>query len=156
MMGLNEDDYSTGRQTQSLGTNIVSNQRYVVFLPLNDDGTVQMDSEYFSLYNEEDFSKYVNPQIDNNEIKNFDTFEFPNRESATKFKELVMGTGGDLSFMNKKNEIGEPSSVEDDDYDEREERNYGVDDEPSDDETFNGFGREGGISYDTGDSWQGR
>lgn len=30
------------------------------------------------------------------------------------------------------------------------------DDEPSDDEIYNGFGREGGIGYDTGDSWQGR
>lgn len=46
------------------------------------------------------------------------------------------------------------SSVENDDYDEKQERNYGVDDdeedndrEPSDDEIFNGFGREGGINY---------
>ena len=40
------------------------------------------------------------------------------------------------------------SSVENDNYDEREERNDGIEDrEPSDDEIFNGFGREGGINY---------
>lgn len=33
-------------------------------------------------------------------------------------------------------QIGEPSSVESDDYDEKMERNYGVDDRPSDEESM--------------------
>ena len=61
-----------------------------------------------------------------------------------------------IEFLKSDYEMDNQSSVEDDDDGEKQERNYGVDDEPSDDEIFNGFGREGGISYDTGDSWQGR
>lgn len=61
-----------------------------------------------------------------------------------------------IELLKSDYEIGTQSSVEDDDYDERQERNYGVDDEPSDDDIYNGFGREGGIDYDTSDSWQGR
>lgn len=43
-----------------------------------------------------------------------------------------------VDFASKKYEpeIGEPSSVEDDDYDQRMERNYGVDDRPSDEESM--------------------
>lgn len=58
-----------------------------------------------------------------------------------------------IDLLKSDHEMGNGSSVEDDDYDERQERNFGVDDEededrePSDDEIFNGFGREGGISY---------
>ena len=74
----------------------------------------------------------------------------------TRSDERQENVAGIIELIRSDYEMDSRSSVEDDDYDERQERNFGVDDEPSDDETFNGFGREGGIGYSTGDSWQGR
>ena len=71
----------------------------------------------------------------------------------TRSDERQENVAGIIELIRSDEEMDGRSSVEDDDYDEKQERNYGVDDEededrePSDDEIFNGFGREGGISY---------
>ena len=71
----------------------------------------------------------------------------------TRSDERQENVAGIIELIRSDEGMDGRSSVEDDDYDEKQERNYGVDDEededrePSDDEIFNGFGREGGISY---------
>lgn len=62
--------------------------------------------------------------------------------------EKQRNVGGIIELIRSDEEMDGRSSMEDDDEDENRE--------PSDDDIYNGFGREGGISYGTGDSWQGR
>jgi hypothetical protein len=54
-----------------------------------------------------------------------------------------------LDIIKNDYDLYDSSSVESDDYDVE-------DDEPSDDDIMNGFGREGGVSYNTDSNWQGR
>ena len=110
----------------------------------------ELSEEFRSKLDGSEFWPYVKPMYSG--LRSVSDME----GQYTRSDERMENVSGVIEFLKSDYEMDNQSSVEDDDDDEKQERNYGVDDEPSDDETFNGFGREGGISYDTGDSWQGR